>query len=80
VKWTQRRRFYRFLRMARIGVADLRRLMDGGQAPLVVDVRLDHARRRDPRRIPGAIVVNLLDLDEKIGQLPTDREIVLYCT
>ena len=80
LKWTQRRRFYRFLRMARIGVADLRSLMDAGQAPLIVDVRSDHARMRDPRRIPGAIVVNLFDLDEKIGQLPTDREIVLYCT
>jgi len=80
VKWTQRRRFYKFLRMARIGVADLRSLMDGGQAPLIVDVRSDHARMRDPRRIPSAIVVNLLDLDGKIGHLPTDREIVLYCT
>jgi len=80
LKWTQRRRFYRFLRMARIRAADLRRLMDEGQAPLIVDVRSDQARKRDPRRIPGAIAVNLLDLDEKIGQLPTDREIVLYCT
>jgi membrane protein DedA with SNARE-associated domain len=80
LKWTQRRRFYRFLRMARIGAADLRSLMDVGQAPLIVDVRSDHARKRDPRRIPGAIAVNLLDLDEKVGQLPTDREIVLYCT
>ena len=80
LKWTQRRRFYRFLRMARIRAADLRRLMDEGQAPLIVDVRSDQARKRDPRRIPGSIAVNLLDLDEKIGQLPTDREIVLYCT
>jgi len=80
IKWTQRRRFYRFLRMARIGVTDLRRLMDEGQTPLIVDVRSTNARNRDPRRIPGAIVVNILELDEKIGHLPTDREIVLYCT
>jgi membrane protein DedA with SNARE-associated domain len=80
LKWTQRRRFYRFLRMARIRAADLRRLMDEGQAPLIVDVRSNNARARDPRRIPGAIVVNILELDEKISHLPTDREIVLYCT
>jgi membrane protein DedA with SNARE-associated domain len=79
-KWTQRRRFYRFLRMARIRVADLRRLMDAGEAPLIVDVRSSNARNRDPRRIPGALVVNILELDEKISHLPTDREIVLYCT
>jgi len=79
-KWMQRRRFYRFLRMARIRAADLRRLMDEGQAPLIVDVRSGNARQRDPRRIPGAIVVDILALDEKISSLPTDREIVLYCT
>jgi membrane protein DedA with SNARE-associated domain len=80
VKWIQRRRFYRFLRMARIRAADLRRLMDEGKAPLIVDVRSNNARQRDPRRIPGAIVVDVLELDEKISDLPTDREIVLYCT
>jgi len=80
VKWTQRRRFYRFLRMARIRPADLRRLMDEGEAPLIVDVRSHGARARDPRRIPGAVVVDILELDEKISRLPTDREIVLYCT
>lgn len=80
IKWTQRRRFYRFLRMARIGVHDLRKLMEDGKAPLIVDVRSNNARLRDARRIPGAIVVNILELDEKIGHLPTDREIVLYCT
>jgi membrane protein DedA with SNARE-associated domain len=80
LKWAQRRRFYRFLRMARIRVPDLRQLMDAGNAPLIVDVRSGNARNRDPRRIPGAIVVNILELDEKVSHLPTDREIVLYCT
>ncbi|MCM3875806.1 MAG: rhodanese-like domain-containing protein, partial [Thermoanaerobaculia bacterium] len=80
VKWDQRRRFYKFLRMARIRAADLRRLMDEGKAPVIVDVRSNNARQRDPRRIPGALVVDILELDEKISHLPTDREIVLYCT
>jgi membrane protein DedA with SNARE-associated domain len=80
VKWMQRRRFYKVLRMARIRATDLRRLMDEGNAPLIVDVRSDNARARDPRRIPGAIVADVLELDEKISHLPTDREIVLYCT
>ena len=79
-KWMQRRRFYKVLRMARIRAADLRRLMDEGKAPVVVDVRSNAARQRDPRRIPGAIVVDIVELDEKISHLPTDREIVLYCT
>ncbi len=80
VKWHQRRRFYRFLRMARIRVQDLRNLMDEGQAPVVVDVRSSGARQRDPRRIPGAVAIDLDDLDAQLAMLPADREIVLYCT
>lgn len=79
-KWQQRRRFYRFLRMARIRVHDLRRLMDAGEAPVVVDVRSRGARQRDPRRIPGARTIDLEDLDAHVALLPADREIVLYCT
>jgi membrane protein DedA with SNARE-associated domain len=79
-KWHQRRRFYRFLRMARIRVSDLRTLMDEGKAPLVVDVRSGGARLRDPRRIPGAVTIDLDDLDAHLATLPADREIVLYCT
>jgi membrane protein DedA with SNARE-associated domain len=80
VKWRQRRRFYRFLRMARIRVHDLRGLMDAGEAPVVVDVRSRNARLRDPRRIPGARTIDLEDLDVHVALLPADREIVLYCT
>ena len=79
-KWYERRRFYRFLRMARIRAHDLRKLMDEGQAPVVVDVRSGGARQRDPRRIPGAVAIDLDDLDAQLATLPADREIVLYCT
>jgi rhodanese-related sulfurtransferase len=35
---------------------------------------------QDPRRIPGAIVIDAEALDEEIHRLPTSREIILYCT
>ena len=57
-KWWQRRRFYQFLRMARITVDDLRNLIDAGKSPIVVDVRTAAARSADPRRIPGAVVMS----------------------
>jgi len=79
-KWRQRRRFYRFLRIARIRPRDLRGLMDAGERPVVVDVRSRAARSRDPRRIPGALAIDLEDLDAHLALLPRDREIVLYCT
>jgi hypothetical protein len=37
-------------------------------------------RKRDPRRIPGAIVAQSDAIDTQIEQLPPGREIVLYCT
>jgi membrane protein DedA with SNARE-associated domain len=79
-KWWQRRRFYRFLRMARITPEQLRALIDDGKAPVIVDVRNRTALQRDPRRIPGALSVPIEDIDASISQLPFDREVVLYCT
>ena len=79
-KWWERHRFYRFLRMARITVAELYQMMDAGAAPVVVDVRSPTARVLEPRRIPGALHVPVQDIEKHIRELPRDREIVLYCT
>ena len=80
VKWWQRQRFYRYLRMARIRVDELRRLIDDGTAPVVVDVRSEPARRRDGRKIPGAVPIDLAALEAADPGLPREREIILYCT
>jgi membrane protein DedA with SNARE-associated domain len=79
-KWWERRRFYKMLRTARITVEELRNLIDGGAGPAVVDVRTAGARARDPRRIPGASVMEVSELDARLSELPRDREIILYCT
>ena len=79
-KYQQRRRFYRLLRMARITVDDLRNLIDAGKSPIVVDVRTAAARSADPRRIPGAVVMSVDQVDDRVADLPREREIILYCT
>jgi membrane protein DedA with SNARE-associated domain/rhodanese-related sulfurtransferase len=79
-KWWQRRRFFAFLRMARITVGELYRMLDSGAAPLIVDVRSDTARSLEPQRIPGAVHVPVQDMERHIEELPRDREIILYCT
>ena len=66
--------------LTRVSVEDLRRLMDAGESPIVVDVRTAGARARDPRRIPGALVITTEELDARVGELRPDREIILYCT
>lgn len=79
-KWWERQRFLRTLRMARISVGELYELIDAGAAPVIVDVRSETARSLDPRQLPGAIAVKLAEIDTKIGHLPRDREIILYCS
>jgi membrane protein DedA with SNARE-associated domain len=80
VKWWQRRRFYKELRMARISPSDLYRLIEEGRDPIILDVRTHGSRAANPRRIPGARLLEFSDIPEKLAGLPTDREIVLYCT
>ncbi len=79
-KWWERHRFYRLLRMARIGVEDLYALIQSGAAPLIIDVRSITARELEPRWIPGALHVPLQDVAHHLKELPRDGEIVLYCT
>ncbi len=79
-KWWQRRRVMKILRLARISVEELKRLMDAGETPTIVDVRNRAAHLHDPRRIPGAIRMTFDEIDEKLAELPRDREVVLYCT
>ncbi len=79
----RRRVFLRAVTMARIEVADLRALLDGGPAPVIIDVRSDGGRAVDARRIPGAIAVALGEIEARVADLRelagSDREIVLYC-
>jgi membrane protein DedA with SNARE-associated domain/rhodanese-related sulfurtransferase len=80
IKWWQRRRLYETLRMARISVDELQGLMEAGGKPVIVDVRSGVARQLDRRIIPGALPVDIGEVGEQIGHLPTDSEIILYCT
>ncbi|HEY4597596.1 MAG TPA: VTT domain-containing protein [Thermoanaerobaculia bacterium] len=79
-KWWQRRRVTKILRLARVSAAELKRLMDSGNPPQIVDVRNRSAHLHDPRRIPGALKMTIDEIDARLGDLPRDREIVLYCT
>jgi membrane protein DedA with SNARE-associated domain len=79
-KWWQRYAFYKFLRMARITVDDLSRLMQEGKNPIVLDVRSATGRASNPRRIKGAAVLDVDNLDAALPTIPRDREVIVYCT
>ena len=80
LRWYQRRRFLAMMRIARITADELYALMNGEQAPVIVDLRSAIIREQDQRRIPGAIAIDLVEVDRQLQLLPTDRDIVFYCS
>jgi membrane protein DedA with SNARE-associated domain/rhodanese-related sulfurtransferase len=72
-------RFVREFKLARITPAELRDRLDAGEDILVVDLQGSHDSTHLPA-IPGAVRISprRLEQDQDV-QIPTDREVVLYC-
>jgi rhodanese-related sulfurtransferase len=64
----------------RISVEELRQMMAEGGAPVILDVRSAAARKFDPRRIPGAIAVDMVAPERHLTAVPPDRDVVVYCS
>ena len=79
-KYYQRRRFLRQIEMDRITPQELRRLMDAGNPPVVVDLRASADLAAEQGTLPGAFHVALDALDERVKEIPRGREVVLFCT
>jgi rhodanese-related sulfurtransferase len=48
--------------------------------PVVLDVRSALARSLDPRRLPGAIAVDIESPQAALVSVPLDRDVVVYCS
>ena len=79
VRWVRRRGVLLALATPRLSVAELRALFDTGAMPTVIDVRSATSVRMDPRRVPGAIAIELRDIGRRAGELPKELAVVLYC-
>ncbi len=79
-KAVERYLLIRFLRMVRINVADLRQMLDNGPQPVILDARSALAREAEPRRIPGALIIQLDAVDGLADTMPSERDIVVYCS
>lgn len=79
-KWWQRQKFLRQLRIDRISPEELHRLMDSGEEVLVVDLRHRYDFEASPEGIPGAVFMPAEEFEARSGEIPRDREVVLYCT
>lgn len=82
VAWrvVQRQRFRRGLRISRITPEDLRELIEQRVNPFIVDLRHAVDVLPDSRVIPGAVRFTPDELSARYGEIPRDRDVILYCT
>jgi hypothetical protein len=80
VKWTQRRHFLRSLRAARISQEDLKQHLDSGEPLIVIDLRTELDAHAVPWMIPGSLRIAPEEVERRHGEIPRDRDIVLYCS
>jgi rhodanese-related sulfurtransferase len=79
-KFIGRQRFLRQIRMARITPEELKAKLDGGEAPMIVDIRDRIDFEAEPAVIPGALHLTTEELEQRHREIPRERDIVLYCT
>ena len=81
IKYIQRQRVFRSLRVARITPEELKRRLDERDGGLmVIDTRSSLDVNATPYTIPGAQWILPEEINRRRHEIPSDREIVLYCT
>ena len=79
-KYYQRRRFLRDLRVARITPQDLQGMIEAGEDPAIVDLRHLLEVEYEGWKLPGAIQMDLQEIEARHHEIPRDRDVILYCS
>jgi membrane protein DedA with SNARE-associated domain len=79
-KYIQRRRFLRRLRIARISPKELMDKLTAGEDISIVDLRQPIDVEAFPQMIPGALRIAMEEIEARHGEIPRDRDVVLYCS
>jgi membrane protein DedA with SNARE-associated domain/rhodanese-related sulfurtransferase len=79
VKFYERRRFYKTLRMARITVDELSDMIEAGHKPVIVDARSRTAQQLEAP-IPGALLYNRDAPDDVFINVSKSFPIIVYCS
>lgn len=80
LKYLRRWLFLRRLRIARISPEDLRRKLDAGEDIAILDLRTALDVTAVPYAIPGSRWIPAEQLNDRLADIPHDRELVLYCS
>jgi membrane protein DedA with SNARE-associated domain len=80
LKYLRRWLFLRRLRIARISPEDLRRKLEADEDVMILDLRTALDVAAVPHAIPGSRWIAAEQLDDRLSDIPRDRELVLYCS
>ncbi len=75
-----RRRVALAVGIPRIDIPELRALIAAGEPIELIDVRGRDANKLDPRRIPGATIMHLDEIEAGRFAGARDRQIIVYCS
>lgn len=76
----RRQSYLKKFRTARLEPETLKQMLDSGEPVYIVDLRHPLELVPDPFTLPGAHHLSPDALAERHGEIPLDRDIVLYCT
>jgi membrane protein DedA with SNARE-associated domain len=79
-KYIQRRRFLHRLRIARISPKELMDKLTAGENISILDLRQPIDVEAFPKMIPGALRIAMEEIEDRHGDIPRDRDVVLYCS
>lgn len=79
-KYWQRHRVLLKLRMARVTPEEVYQKQEAGENPYILDLRSPADFRRDPVIVRGAVYMSFEEVLRRYGEIPRDRDIVVYCT
>jgi predicted sulfurtransferase len=64
----------------RITVQELKAKIDKGEDIVIIDVRAGREYEDSKIKIKGAVRIPIVKLEDRISELPRDKEIITYCT
>jgi membrane protein DedA with SNARE-associated domain len=80
LKWVERRRFYQLLEKSRIAPPELKEMLERGDELAIVDLRSDLSYQTEGMKIPGAIHIPPKQFEQRFGEIPQGRPVIMYCT
>jgi membrane protein DedA with SNARE-associated domain len=80
LKYLRRWIFLRRLRIARITPEELQRKLEAAEDTTIIDLRTALDVAAVPYAIPGSRWIPAENLDDRLSDIPRDRELVLYCS